>query len=531
MIEPTLLEPQDSIRGKLLIVDDESVIRWALRKTLQGMNFDIEEAESGEQAIALVRTIRFDADKGFFLNGKPVKVQGTCNHQDFVGVGIGVPDSLQYWRVRQLQAMGSNAWRMSHNPPTPALLDACDELGMLVMDENRHVGDSEENLADLASMVLRDRNHPSIIIWSMCNEEWGTQGSPQGAHIFSHMMDKVHQLDTTRPVSCAQSDVNTWGKGFSSVEDLQGCNYGSGRDYDRVHAASPKKPVYGSETASTLTTRGEYADDRRRAFVTSYNMTDGTWKPIADRPWMFGAFPWTGFDYKGEPTPYGWPCINSHFGILDMCGFPKDNYYYYQSWWKTQPVVHVMPHWNWPGKEGQDIRVVAFSNCARVELLLNGQSLGAKAMPKNEHLEWRVKYASGELVAKGFDANGKVTATDTVQTAGAAAALRLSTQRPTLIADGEDVSPVKVEVLDDKGRVVPTADNLVAFQVTGAGATAGVGNGNPSDHDPDQADNRRAFNGLCMVVVRAGQQPGDIEVKATAPGLKPASLSLKVAAH
>ena len=276
-----------------------------------------------------------------------------------------------------------------------------------------------------------------------------------------------------------------------------------------------------------MTTRGEYADDKQRAFVSSYNMTDGAWKPVAERPWMCGAFPWTGFDYKGEPTPYSWPCINSHFGILDICGFPKDNYYYYQSWWKSQPIVHLMPHWNWSGKEGKAIRVIAFSNCDRVELLLNGQSLGVKAMPRYEHLEWEVKYAPGTLSAKGLDAGGRVTATGMVQTTGPAAALRMSTERPRLDADGEDVAPVKVEVVDAEGRVVPTADNLVAFQVKGAGSVAGVGNGNPSDHDPDQAAQRRAFNGLCMVVVRSGAAQGAIQVTASAAGLKPASLSLK----
>ena len=462
-----------------------------------------------------IRTIRFDPERGFFLNGKPVKIQGTCNHQDFVGVGIGVPDTLEYWRVRALQRMGANAWRMSHNPPTPALLDACDQLGMLVMDENRHVGDSEQNLAEVASLIQRDRNHPSIIMWSMCNEEWKYQGIPEGVRIFAHMMETVRHYDTTRPITCAQSDTRTWGKGFSTVEDLQGCNYGGGGDYDRFHAAFPKQPIFGSETASTVTTRGEYADDKQRGFVTSYNMTDGSWKPVAERSWMCGSFAWTGFDYKGEPTPYQWPCINSHFGILDMCGFPKDNYYYYRSWWKPQPIVHLMPHWNWPGKHGQDIRVIAFSNCA-VELFLNGQSLGAKEMPRNEHLQWTVKYAPGTLTAKGFDAHGQVTATDTVQTTGAAAALRLSTDRSTLIADGEDVAPVKVEILDEEGRVVPTADNLVTFQVRGAGNVAGVGNGNPGDHDPDQARQHHAFNGLCMVVVRAGEQAGVIQLTATA---------------
>ncbi len=282
------------------------------------------------------------------------------------------------------------------------------------------------------------------------------------------MMETVRRHDTTRPISSAQSDTRTWGKGFSNVEDLQGCNYGGGSDYDRFHASFPRQPIFGSETASTLTTRGEYADDKERTFVSSYNMTDPAWKPVADRPWMCGAFVWTGFDYKGEPTPYKWPCINSHFGILDMCGFPKDNYYYYQSWWKPQPIVHLMPHWNWPGKEGQEIRVIAFSNCARVELFHNGQSLGVKQMPRNEHLEWHVKYAPGTLSAKGFDANGQVAATDFVQTTGAPVALYMTTDRLELDADGEDVAPVKVEILDARGRTVPTADNLVTLRCDGS---------------------------------------------------------------
>ncbi|MBV9124814.1 MAG: DUF4982 domain-containing protein [Planctomycetes bacterium] len=481
----------------------------------------------GEETPFGIRTIRFDPNQGFFLNGKLVKIQGTCNHQDFIGVGIAVPDSLEFWRVRKLQEMGANAWRMSHNPPTPALLDACDQLGMLVMDENRHLGDSEENLAEVANMVQRDRNHPSIIMWSMCNEE-PLEGTEKGAQIFTHMRDVVRRYDTTRPVTTAMHRApTTWGKGFSLVEDLQGCNYGSGADYDRFHRAFPKQPMFGSETASTKTTRGEYADNKEKVFVSSYNLTDRSWSQVADRPWMGGSFVWTGFDYKGEPTPYQWPCINSHFGILDMCGFPKDNYYYYLSWWKTAPIVHLMPHWNWPGKEGQNMRVIAFSNCAKVELFLNGKSLGIQDMPRNGHLEWTVRYAPGTLSAKGYDAAGKVTATDTVETTGAPAALRLRTDRTKLTADGEDVTPVEVEILDAQGRVVPTADNLVTFEVTGAGRVAGVGNGNPGDHDPDQANYRHAFNGLCMVVVGAKEKPGAIQLKATAPGLKGATLDLE----
>ncbi len=256
-------------------------------------------------------------------------------------------------------------------------------------------------------------------------------------------------------------------------------------------------------------------------------MTDWSWKHVADRPWMCGSFAWTGFDYKGEPTPYKWPSVNSHFGILDMCGFPKDNYFYYQSWWKSQPIVHLMPHWNWAGKEGQEIRVIAFSNCPRVELFHNGQSLGVKEMPRYEHLEWKVKYAPGTISARGLDANGQVMTTDLVQTTGAPVALYMIADRLELDADGEDVVPVKVELLDADGRTVPTADNQVTFHMTGPGSIAGVGNGNPSDHDPDQASQRHAFHGLCMVLIRAGEQPGAIQLTATAPGLKSANLNLK----
>jgi beta-galactosidase len=472
-----------------------------------------------------IRTIRYDKDAGFFLNGKPVKIQGVCNHQDFIGVGIGVSDQLEEWRVKTLKDMGSNAWRMSHNPPTPSLLDACDRLGMLVMDENRHLGDSAGNLAEVASMVLRDRSHPSVIMWSMCNEQ-PEAGSTRGWQIFKAMRDTVLKLDSTRPVSSAMNS-GWFGTGFTNVEDLMGVNYNI-EVYDQFHKQHPNMPMFASETASTVTTRGEYADNRETVAVSSYNMTDETWRSLATRPFMAGSFVWTGFDYKGEPSPYGWPSINSHFGIMDMCGFPKDNYYYYQAWWKTQPMVHLMPHWNWPGKEGQDIRVIAFSNASAVELTLNGQSLGSKEMPKYGHLEWTVKYAPGTLLAQAFDANGKLIATDAVVTTGAPASIRLKTDRRQLASDGEDVSVVDAEILDAAGHVVPMADDLVKFTISGVGEVAGVGNGNPGDHDPDHSTTRHAFHGRCAAVIRAGEEPGRLHLTASAKGLKGATLDFTV---
>ncbi len=501
-----------------------------------------------------IRTIRFDAEKGFFLNGKPVKVKGTCNHQDFAGVGVAMPDSLLAWRIKQLKKMGSNAYRTAHNPPTKELLDACDTLGMLVMDENRHLGDTEDgkaspntpyaDLHEVQSMVLRDRNHPSVIMWSMCNEE-PIQNSEAGARIFSAMKKVVDAADGTRPVTCAMNSGEY--AGIALVEDLRGFNYGPGT-YEPYHKAHPASILYGSETSSEVGTRGvygpdtfkldgiDYLGDEAKGWVSAYDIhappwahtAEVGWSAIAERPYVFGGFVWTGFDYKGEPTPFAWPDVNSNFGILDQCGFPKDAFYYYQSVWGSTPMVHLFPHWNWAGKEGQPIDVWAYSNAAKVELFLNGQSLGAKEMPKNGHLSWSVPYAPGRLSARAFDAAGTLIAQDRVETTGAPAALSLSTDRTALTADGEDLTMIEVDVRDAQGRIVPTAGNLVSFTLSGPGRIAGVGNGAPSCHEPDQASSRSAFNGKCLVIVGANDAPGSLTLTARAPGLKPATLRLSI---
>ncbi len=502
-----------------------------------------------------IRAIRFDARKGFFLNGKPVKIKGTCNHQDFAGVGIGMPDSLLYWRIKKLKAMGSNAYRMSHNPPTAELLDACDKLGMLVMDENRHLGDTEEakaslttpysDLGELKSMVLRDRNHPSIIMWSMCNEE-GIQYSAHAAAIFTAMMKVVNANDGTRPITCAMNGGYDSAVGITSVEDLQGINYSPG-NYDGFHAAHPNMPLYGSETSSEVGTRGVYGPDtfkidgitylgdQSKGYISAYDRhappwagtAEDAWKPIADRSFVAGGYVWTGFDYKGEPTPFNWPDINSNFGVMDECGFPKDTYYYYQSVWGDKPVVHVFPHWNWAGQEGKPVDVWAYSNADSVELFLNGKSLGVQQMPKNGHVHWLVPYAPGTLEARGIQ-GGKVMATDKVETTGPPAGLKLTTDRTKLTADGEDVTMVEVDVVDAEGRIAPTANNLVTFTLSGAGRIAGVGNGDPSCHEPDQANSRSAFGGKCLVIVGAGDKPGHLTLTARSPGLQSAALPLSV---
>jgi beta-galactosidase len=482
-----------------------------------------------------IRTIRYDADKGFFLNGKRVEIQGAANHQDFAGVGIAVPDSLQPWRVKQLKAMGCNAWRTAHNPPSAALLDACDRLGMMVMDENRHLGDAQgakspsgttcTNFTDLDTMILRDRNHPSIIMWSMCNEET-LQGKPEGARLLSMMKQEVHRFDTTRPVTCAMS--GGWlTNGMGDADDIVGINY-SRKVYGAVHERYPQKAVFWSEDLNQKTTRGEYADNRGSGMCSCYTLSDQLWLAVVNHPYTCGTFIWTGFDYKGEPNPYGWPDVSNNTGLMDCCGFPKDKYYYFESCWSDKPMVHVLPStWNWAGKEGQTISVLVFSNAKQVELFLNGRSLGTKDVPFDDYVEWLVPYQPGQLTAKAYT-GGQTVATDTLETTGASAQIQVSPDRTTLQANAEDAVVVPVSILDAKGRVNPDAANRVTFQLNGPGEILGVSNGDPADHDTDKSNQRNAFHGHCMVVIEASAQAGTIQLTASSPGLGSGAVSFTV---
>jgi len=453
--------------------------------SVDGKVVDQKETEFG------IRTVAFDKDKGFLLNGKPYELYGTCNHQDMAGVGAALPDALQEFRVKKLKEFGCNAYRTSHNPPTPELLDACDRLGMIVMDESRLLGSDSENLKKWEDQIRRDRNHPSVGLWSVANEEFFVQSSPQGGNVARTMQNLVKSLDPTRPVTYAAPQGDTF-DGVNGVIEVRGWNYHIGQEMDKYHTKHPDQPNVGTEQASTVSTRGIYANDKERGYVSAYDVnapswattTEKWWSYFADRPWLSGGFVWTGFDYRGEPTPYAWPCVNSHFGVLDVCGFPKDNFYYYQSWWTTNMVLHLLPHWNWAGKEGQEIRVDALSNCEEVELFLNGDSLGKQAMKRNSKLSWKVKYAPGKLSAKGYNA-GKLVTEAKVETTGNAAAVQLAPNRATINADGEDVSVITVSVADAQGRIVPTADNKINFSIEGAGKILGVGNGDPSSHEPD----------------------------------------------
>jgi len=461
-----------------------------------------------------MRTIRFDPERGFFLNGRPVKLLGTANHQDHAGVGTGIPESLHRWRISKLQQMGSNAWRSAHNPPSTALLDACDEMGMLMIVEQRINSSSDEALAELERTIRRDRNHPCVILWSLGNEE-PHQASERGALINAELKAHVRRLDPTRPTTFAMDQG--WDNGVGRVVDVLGFNYRTNQ-IEAYHQRHPEQPVYGSETGSTVATRGEYANDPARHVLRSYDTehpwwattAEEWWTIVADRPYIAGGFVWTGFDYRGEPTPYSsLPSISSQFGILDTCGFPKDNYYYYRAWWRPdQPLVHLLPHWSWQGRDGQPIEVWAHANTEEVELRLNGRSLGRKRMPRNRHLTWQVPYERGKLEAIGYD-RGRVAARDVQETSGPPHAVRLMVDRR--LAKAGEVVIANAVVVDARGRPVPSADNRLRFGASN-GHVIGVGNGNPNSLEPDVSSDRKAFNGFAQAIVRVGRGPVDISV-------------------
>lgn len=430
-----------------------------------------------------IRTIHFDAKQGFFLNGKKIKITGTNNHQDHAGVGVAVPDALLEFRIKKLKEFGCNAYRCSHNPPSPELLDICDRLGMLVIDENRLMGVSSLHFDYLKRFIVRDRNHPSIISWSIGNEEWGIEGNELGAKIANTMQSFVKTIDSTRGITAAIS--GGWQKGISNVIDIMGVNYIGQINTDQHHAEFPDQPMWGTEEGSTRATRGAYVNDDathtiaaydKKPFANFVSIEDG-WKHYASRDYLAGMFIWTGFDYRGEPTPFEWPSVTSYFGMLDLCGFPKDNVWYLKSWWTNDTVLHLLPHWNHERK-GDTINVWAYSNCDEVELFLNKKSVGKQTMQHNGHLEWKVNYQHGVLEAVGYK-NGKKVKTDKVTTTGIASSINLTTTTQTIVADGRDISIITVSSKDKNGLTVPTADNEISFTISGPGRIIGIGNGNP----------------------------------------------------
>ena len=461
-------------------------------------------------------------------------MKGTCNHQDFAGIGVALPDKINEYKLKLLKEVGCNAYRCSHNPPTPELMDMCDRMGLLVLDENRMLSSSDEGKADLTTMLYRDRNHPSIFMWSMENEEW-IQGTVTGARILKTLVDITHKIDPTRPVTSAMNHGRNEG-GYSDVLDVVGYNYGDkGLAYVKDHEKYPQRIEFCTESTSFISTRGEYQNDWGKGYVSNLGLWQPNWGPLPGEDWadivkypyLGGLFVWSGFDYRGEPTPYQWPCVTSHFGFMDICGFPKDGYYAYKAAWTNEPVVHIFPHWNWPGKEGDSIQVHCYTNCDEVELLLNGKRVSMqKAIPYTK-LIWKLIYKPGKLEARGYK-GGKLVTTDVVETTTAPAQVALKSDCTVLKADGCDVAVIRVAIKDAKGRVVPVADNLVTFSIEGPGKIIGTGNGNPSSHEPDKASQRKAFNGYCLVLVQSDKQAGEIRLKASSESLKANELVIKV---
>jgi len=486
-----------------------------------------------------VRTVEINLN-GVFLNGKLYPVKGTCNHQDFAGIGVALPDKINWYKLKLLKEMGSNGYRCSHHPPTPELLDMCDSMGMLVLDENRHLSSSEENLKDLETLLYRDRNHPSVFMWCMENEE-AIQGTVTGARILETMVETTHRIDPTRKVTAAMNHARNEG-GYADVLDVVGYNYGDKQlAYVKDKENHPDRVIFCTEGTSFVSTRGEYETNWGKGYTSNSIIVKPDWGPypgedwadIVKYPYLGGLFVWTGFDYRGEPTPFQWPCVSSHFGFIDICGFPKDGYYAYKAAWGNEPVVHIFPHWDlptgqagWPGKDGDSVKVHCYTNCEEVELFLNGKSQGKKKAEPFKKLIWPVIYKPGKLEAKGYK-GGKLVANDVVETTATPAQVALNSDVSAIKADGCDVALIRVAIKDNKGRVVPTANNLVKFTIEGPGKIIGTGNGNPTSHEPDKASQRMAFNGYCLVLVQSQKQAGEIRLKAISEKLKDAEVVIK----
>jgi beta-galactosidase len=508
-----------------------------------------------------IRSFRFDVNKGFFLNDKPVKIRGVCDHHDLGSLGAAVNTRAIERQLEMLKEMGVNGIRTSHNPPAPELLELTDKMGFIVMDEafdmwkigktkfDYHLDWDEWHKRDLEDMVLRDRNHPSIFIWSIGNEvmeQWNN--NPAGGTIAKELAAIVRNLDPTRPITSATNGVSRDNKVIMEGGlDLVGTNYAQAKlpEFPKMF---PGRPIIGSETTSALNTRGTYnlpsdkilrwprkwdevlKDGNPDFTCSAYDNSSAPWGSTHEETWKLvkkydffsGMYIWTGWDYIGEPTPYPWPAVSSYFGIIDLAGFPKDVYYMYQSEWTNKQVLHLFPHWNW--KPGQQVDVVTYFNADEVELFLNGRSLGTKRKQGDDVLVfWRLPYEPGVVKAVSRK-NGQVVLTREVRTAEEPAKIVLVPDRRTIKADGTDLSFITVKVVDRNGTVVPTADNLIKFKVVGDGAIVGVDNGYQASHESFKGKQRKAFHGMALAILQAKRKPGRIYLEATSDNLQAASV-------
>lgn len=493
-----------------------------------------------------IRSIEYTSE-GLLLNGVKTPLYGTCFHQDFAGVGAAIPDAIQNYKIQKIREVGFNAFRSSHNPATLELLDACDQMGVLVINENRIIETSRHRLEDLEELIKSSRNHPCVFAWSMSNEEIFA-GSYQALRILDKMLPFARNLDDSRLFLSAEAFLSgeMAAKYGTEIYDVFGMNYAeSTLNNNQIHNLSARYPnmkFLSTESASWYTTRGIYEDNKERGHCSSYGtryvMMGGeggphaggtarpwqTWKFYQDNPKTGGFFIWTGFDYRGETTPLKEYQVCSNFGIMDTCGFPKDDCYYYEARMKDAPLIHIMPHWTWK-QEGEIKTVRLYTNCEEADLILNGTSLGRKPLD-GDWIAYEVPFQAGELRAVGYR-NGEPVAADIQRTAGKAAAICMEANRQVIQADGTDVACVKVSIVDANGTIVPDADHNVAFKVTGAGTLLGLGNGDPGCRENDKTSSRHAFSGLLLALIQSAGESGEIRVCAFSPELKECEIIIK----
>jgi len=478
------------------------------------------------------RTISVCSDTGFYLNGKHIKLLGFCNHQDHAGVGVAVPYAIKEYRVKLLKEIGANAYRCAHNTD-PEILDICDKLGMLVMEENRTFSPSRDAVRNIELMVRHSRNHPSVVMYSIFNEE-PTAGSFEGYMITSRLKSAILRNDNTRLITCAMNSGYMESVGATAAVDVVGINYHP-LAYAPFHEKFPDKPLVGAETTSSFSVRGEWKSDYDRNTISGFdedcapwsNHVRTAWKYVTTQDFVMGTFVWTGFDYRGEPTPFPWPSVSSFFGTFDACGFRKDPVYLYEALWKNEPIVHIVPHWNLPLCEFDDVRVRVYSNCEHIKLSLNGKVVGESDNDLLEQTLFSFPYQPGEVRATGYIDNKEV-ASSVVRTTKEAVRLKITLSKPIMQNDGHDAVAVNVEALDSGGLFVPTAGQLVNFNLSGGADIIGVGNGNQNSHEPDYADFRHLFNGRCQAIIKSNGDPQDVRVTVSSTGLESDTIEIKV---
>lgn len=508
-----------------LLWDTEKPHLYTLRTQVMvgGMPVDQQDTTFG------FRTIRFDAEKGFFLNDKPVKIRGVCCHQDYGLTGKAMPDRVHHYRLRRLREMGANGYRTAHYPPAEATMDALDRLGFLVMDETRWFQSTPDGLAQLEMLLKRDRNHPSVIMWSVGNEE-PLHKTDMGRRLLETLTAFVHRYDSSRPVTTAISH-DPLHSPATGASELIGINYNL-KQYDEIHARYPDKPVVAAECCAVGTTRGWYLpDDEKRGYLWAHDHAVGgfisdrrsTWRFVMERDWVCGEYQWAGIEHRGETV---WPRLCSQSGALDLFLQPKDAYYQNQSHWTEQPMVHILPHWNHPGREGERLPVWVYSNADELELFQDGVSQGRIKPDRYEPGVWNLVYQPGELRAVAYR-QGRQVAQETVRTTGPAVALRLRLEDENVRADGEDVAIVTCTCVDADGRTVPDAAPFIRFDTNGLGRILGTGS-DVCDHRPVPEQDRQMRSGLCSVAVKAGFKPGTLRVYARAAGLDSASLAIEL---